>query len=110
MLTSTSAFCFRSLKFRAENKDVKFVDVSYKGLVEDSPATVKDIYKQLNLDLSPELEQHIAVTADKMHAEWKDYQSTVWNEQEPKPQLQDFGLMTGDVKRIFADYSAKFGG
>ncbi len=71
---------------------------------------MKDIYNQLNLDLSPEAEQSIAAAGDRLSADWKSYQSEMCNdEQVPKSLLKDFGLTTGDVERVFADYYAKFG-
>ncbi len=96
LLTSTFAFCFRVLKFRAENKDVKFVDVSYNEFIDDGLAAVKDVYKQLNLNLLSEIEQQMAEALVKFHARWKGKGS--------KAQLSDFGIMNNELRPILADY------
>ncbi len=103
------AFCFRGLKFREEekNKDINFVDVSYDKLVRDPLAMVKDIYKQLNMDLSHEVEERMAEAAFKRSSEWKAHCSRAWNEK-TRPQLEDFGVTTDDVHHCFSDYSMKF--
>ncbi len=84
------------MKFRAENEDVKFIDVSYNELIADSLTVVKDIYKQLNLNLLPEIEERMAKTIIELHESLKGKGS--------KAQVSDFGITNDEIQSIFHDY------
>ncbi len=84
------------MKFRAENEDVQFVDISYEEFIADGLTAVKDIYKQLNLNLLPEIEQQMAKALVGYHASWKGKGS--------KAQLSDFGITNDELRPIFDDY------
>ncbi len=88
---------FRGVKFRRENKDTKFVDVSYKEFTENPLTVVKYIYEQLNLDLLPEIELQVAEDLSVKQAK-HNKQTPPPNPYLNHPQIEE------DVKQLYAEY------
>ncbi len=89
----------RSLDVRAAAGDDGFVDVSYYDLIRDPVATVRDLYRRLDLEFSADAEAGMDRTRERNPQ--NKYGSHRYR-------LEDFGLDAAGVEPLFARYRQRF--
>jgi len=99
-LTRAATAMQRAMAVRIRTDGSAFVDVSYRGLVDDPVRTVRHVYRGLGRPLAPGVEDAVrrwAVAHPAPRHGPHDYD------------LARFGLTTDDVDAAFAPYLGRFG-